>query len=79
MRAETRKLAVAEQQACPRCGADNDGRQSFCGSCGAKLSLSCERCGATSPPGFKFAETAERGSTAQLTCSRRAKSGGWSR
>jgi len=45
---------VAEQQACPRCGYENDGGQRFCGSCGSKLSLICERCGATSPPGFRF-------------------------
>ena len=53
---------MAEQHACPRCGYDNDGRQSFCGSCGAKLSLSCERCGAASPPGFKFCGAAGRSS-----------------
>ncbi len=28
--------------------------QRFCGSCGSRLSVGCERCGATSPPGFKF-------------------------
>jgi class 3 adenylate cyclase len=54
MVAETRKLGVAEQHACPHCGYDNDDRQSRCGSCGGQLSLSCERCGVPSPPGFKF-------------------------
>ena len=52
--AETRKLGVAEQQACPRCGHENDGRQRYCGSCGSKLSLLCDRCGAASPPDFTF-------------------------
>jgi class 3 adenylate cyclase len=45
---------VAEQQPCPRCGYENDGRQGFCGSCGNQLIVSCDRCGATSPPGFSF-------------------------
>lgn len=45
---------MAEQQSCPRCGYENDGRQSFCGSCGSKLTLSCARCGVTNPAGFRF-------------------------
>ena len=45
---------MAEQQSCPRCGYENDGRQSFCGSCGSKLTLSCPRCGVTNPSGFRF-------------------------
>jgi class 3 adenylate cyclase len=43
-----------ERHACPRCGYQNDAAQAFCGSCGARLVLTCQTCGATSPLDFRF-------------------------
>ena len=45
---------MAERLPCPQCGNENDGTQSFCGSCGARLVLTCDACAATSPLGFRF-------------------------
>ena len=45
---------MAERIACPRCGHENDGGQSFCGACGSKLVQTCAGCGAASPPDSKF-------------------------
>jgi len=39
---------------CPHCGSQNEAGQRFCGSCGARLVLTCEVCGAVSPLDFRF-------------------------
>src|SRR5437763_12019512 len=45
---------MAEHQPCPQCGHENDAGQSFCGSCGGRLVLTCGSCDATSPLGFRY-------------------------
>ena len=56
---------MAERRPCPRCGHENDTGQSFCGSCGGRLVLTCRVCGASSPLDFRFCGScgAELGST----------------
>jgi class 3 adenylate cyclase len=59
-------LSTNGRERCPSCGYENEPGQSFCGSCGARLVLTCENCGAASPLEFRFcgrcgAELRQRG------------------
>ena len=47
-------MAMTEGHPCPRCGKRSDPGQGFCGSCGARLVLTCQACGATSPLDYRF-------------------------
>jgi class 3 adenylate cyclase len=45
---------MAERRGCPGCGYENEEGQAFCGSCGARLLVKCDRCGIAIPPSFNF-------------------------